>query len=252
MSYLNIITTTGLATAIAVGGFYHFKLIREYQSKIHTLQQQLETLRPMPGLDTQSIGRLVGQLKSEPEKNNTSEWVYGAANARYTLVEMTDTECPYCRQHFPILKGLIDSSGGHINAALLHVPAHGEASRNQALAIECAGEQGGADASWKYAERLFSLTQSNGKGVSQSLAGIATTLTLDGKRFAACMESIPAIDRVKTDLEQALKLGVTQTPSTLVMDNQTGRSLILQGANASRDGILNALKNLSAQGVNHE
>lgn len=77
---------------------------------------------------------------------------------------MTDTECPYCRDHFPLLKALIESSAGQINAAILHVPALGEASRRQALAIECAGEQGGSDAAWKYTQTVFDKTGGNGKG----------------------------------------------------------------------------------------
>lgn len=259
-SIRSTLLTTGLATALVVGGFYHVKLVGHYQSEIADLKNQLEMLTPA-GIDTAAMTELIGNLKLVPsgEAGNTGNavpdnWIYGAATARYTLVEMTDTECPYCREHFPILKGLIDSSGGHINAALLHVPAHGEASRNQALAIECAGEQGGSEAAWKYAESVFQSTPSNGKGVSGSLTGLATALGLDGKRFAGCLDSIEAVDRVKADLDQALKLGITQTPSTLVVDNESGQSLVLQGAHASRDGILQALEGLSGQskGANHE
>lgn len=251
---------TGLATALVVGGVYHVRLVGQYQSEIADLKNQLEMLAP-PGIDTAAVTELIGKLKVIParEAGNTGDtvpdnWIYGAATARYTLVEMTDTECPYCREHFPVLKGLIDSSGGHINAALLHVPAHGEASRNQALAIECAGEQGGSEAAWKYAESVFQNTPSNGKGVAGSLTGLATGLGLDGKRFAACLDSIEAVDRVKADLDQALKLGITQTPSTLVVDNETGQSLVLQGAHAGRDEILQALASLSGQskGADHE
>lgn len=254
MSIRSTLLTTGLATALVVGGFYHFKLVGHYQSEIADLNNQLEMLTPA-GIDTAAMTELIGHLKLVPSGEAMPDnWIYGAATARYTLVEMTDTECPYCREHFPLLKGLIDSSGGHINAALLHVPAHGEASRNQALAIECAGEQGGSEAAWKYAESVFQSTPSNGKGVSGSLTGLATALGLDGKRFASCLDSIEAVDRVKADLDQALKLGITQTPSTLVVDNESGQSLVLQGAHASRDGILQALEGLSGQskGANHE
>lgn len=253
-SIRSTLLTTGLATALVVGGFYHFKLVGHYQSEIADLNNQLEMLTPA-GIDTAAMTELIGHLKLVPSGETVPDnWIYGAATARYTLVEMTDTECPYCREHFPLLKGLIDSSGGHINAALLHVPAHGEASRNQALAIECAGEQGGSEAAWKYAESVFQSTPSNGKGVSGSLTGLATALGLDGKRFASCLDSIEAVDRVKADLDQALKLGITQTPSTLVVDNESGQSLVLQGAHASRDGILQALEGLSGQnkGASHE
>ncbi|ENZ1723246.1 DsbA family protein, partial [Pseudomonas aeruginosa] len=174
------IAITALATAVVVGSYHYFTTVSELEGEINTLKGELSVARAQ-AIDPASIQEIVDNLQRAPEEDVPAapdNWIYGSSSARYTLVEMTDTECPYCRDHFPLLKALIESSAGQINAAILHVPALGEASRRQALAIECAGEQGGSDAAWKYTQTVFDKTGGNGKGVSESLVSLATKLGL--------------------------------------------------------------------------
>ncbi|HHG4593418.1 TPA: DsbA family protein [Pseudomonas aeruginosa] len=243
------IAISALASALTVGAYFYYDTTRAMQSRIDSLQDQLTAVSAR-GLSPDEINDLVSSMKATVARNSSDEkvpdnWVYGNANARYTLVEMTDTECPYCKAHFPLLKSLVESSAGQINAALLEVPFLGEASRRQANAIECAGEQGGSDAAWKFAQKVFDLTGGEGKGVSQPLVSLAKGMGLDGPRFSACTESRAVANRVSKDLDQVIQLGVSQTPSTLVVDNKTGKSILLQGENANPDGILKAIATIS-------
>lgn len=240
---------TALATAVGVGAFFHFNTVTQYQADIDSLNEQLGEAKQAVE-NAKFMDEMIGDLTIvEPQPGEPGgapdNWIFGARTARFTLIEMSDTECPYCREHFPFVKELVETSGGHINAALMHVPAHGEPSRNQAIAIECAGELGGSDAAWKYAGLVFEKTQSNGKGVAQSLASLATEIGLNSKAFSACLDSPEVVDKVRTDLEQAVKLGVQQTPSTLVLDNETGNSMVLQGSSANRDTILQTMSQLA-------
>ncbi|WP_137887487.1 thioredoxin domain-containing protein [Pseudomonas sp. 2FE] len=243
------VAIAALATALGVVSYKYFTVVPDLEAELNAIQKEL-VIAQAQGLDTGTIEELVSKINPAEGKDipaSPDNWVYGNQAARYTLIEMTDTECPYCRDHFPQVKGLIESSAGQINAAILHVPALSEASRRQSVAIECAGEQGGSDAAWKFTEVVFDKTGGHGKGVSESLVSLASSLGLDGKRFAACTDSKAAIDRVAGDLDQALKIGIQQTPSTLVLDNTTGLSMVLQGANASQDGILKAIASLGKQ-----
>ncbi|SIR00539.1 thioredoxin domain-containing protein [Aquipseudomonas alcaligenes] len=240
-----------LISALGVGFYYHSTTINYFQQEISTLNSKLEESRKAAE-NNDFLKELLGDLSIvEPQPGEPGgapdNWIYGARTARFTLIELSDTECPYCRDHFPFVKELVETSGGHINAALMHVPAHGEASRNQAIGIECAGQLGGSDAAWKYASLVFRNTQSNGKGVPQSLATLAGEIGLNNKAFAACLDSPEVVEKVRTDLEQAVKLGVQQTPSTLVLDNETGNSMVLQGSNANRDTILQTMSQLASQ-----
>lgn len=244
-----IIAITGLSTALAVGGYMHFSTVGDLRAEMRKLELDYADAK-LPRSDSEALNLLHDSASDAPAEESApapENWIYGNPKARYTLVEMTDTECPYCRDHFPILKGIVESGAGHINAALLHVPAQGEASRQQAMGIECAGEQGGSEAAWKFAQLVFDKTATGGKGVAEPLVSLATSLSLNGKRFGLCMDSSAVIDRVVSDLEQAQEIGIRQTPSTIVIDNVTGQSMVLQGANANHDAILNAIATVSNQ-----
>ncbi|MCC9289603.1 DsbA family protein [Pseudomonas aeruginosa] len=244
------ITFTALATALVVGSYHYFCTVSVLERQINTLEGELTNARAQ-AVDPASMQEIIGNVKQLPDEDIPAapdNCIYGSSSGRYTLVEMSDTECPNCRDHFPVLKALIQSSARQINAAILHVPALGEASRRQVLAFECAGEQGGSDAAWKYTQTDFDITGGNGKAVTESLVSLATELGLDGKRLAACTDSKQGIERDTGDLDQAIKLGIQQSPSTLLVDNQTGMSMVLQGAIASHEGILEAIASHSKAG----
>jgi len=97
----------------------HFKI--RFQSLRSRLKKPL-TFEEMDELKNMFIGETSKSAPSQGQDGSAPDnWIYGNTKARFTLVEMTDTECPYCKQHFPVIKSLIDSSGGHINAALMHL-----------------------------------------------------------------------------------------------------------------------------------
>ncbi len=246
MSLTNLFVVTGLATALAVGGYQHFKIVDRLNAQIEQATLAQPSAADLAEIQQMIAGMIKLDTPSQEARDIPDNWIYGSLSARFTLVEMTDTECPYCSKHFPILKSLVDTSGGNINAALMHVPAISEASRQQALAVECAGEQGGSETAWKYIQIVFENTEGGGKGVSKSLGSLAGELGLDRDRFTACLDSTAVIDRVMQDMQQALDMDIKQTPSTMVIDNQTGNSMVLQGENASHEGILDAMSKVSS------
>ncbi len=253
MSIPTVVAITGLTTALLTGTYFHFETVSDLRATIQTLEaNSTAAVNPDELAEMQQmISTFTAAPASDPSQGRAApdNWIYGSTAARFTLVEMTDTECPYCSQHFPILKALIDTSGGHINAALMHVPALSEASRQQALAIECAGEQSGSETAWKFAQLVFDKTGGNGKGVATSLSSLAGELNLDRQRFSTCLDSVEVIDRVVGDMQKALDMDIKQTPSTMVIDNVTGKSIVLQGTNASHEGILDAIAKVGGPGV---
>lgn len=251
---------TGLVTALAVSTYYQQTSISQMEAQIEEMERlvaerrsaelgiDLEILNESNPFRQAMMGNASGTTSPAGDNGNKPDnWIYGNPVARFTLLELTDTECPYCRDHFPLVQTLVEASGGNINAALVHVPVQGEASRRQAVAVECAGDQGGSEAAWKMMSTILESTQGNGKGISQPTPLVAAQLGLDQQRFIACTESVEVIDRITSDLETAKTLGIAQTPSTLVYDNQTSNSVLLQGAYASSDGIIDAIEKLTIE-----
>jgi len=261
-SLMPTVVITGLTTAVLMLGYQYMTTTNALNSQIEEKDEAIsrlnaEMLSPTSSLiagaepeaiTTPAAPATPAASASAPEGSSPhtgEQWIYGNARARFTLLELTDTECPYCREHFPVLRGLIEASGGNINGALLHVPVQGEASRRQAVAIECAGEQGGSEAAWAMMDTILNTTRGNGQGMEKPTAVLAGGMGLDQQRFIACTESVEVIDRITADLDVAMKLGIAQTPSTLVYDNTTGASILLQGSHASAEGIVDAIETLT-------
>lgn len=253
-SLLSTVLITGLATALTVGAYQHFTTVSSMKDSMSVMEDTIarlnvEALKANQG--NVPISSAVASPTSVPGSTPASgqggsgDWVYGNPKARFTLFELTDTECPYCRDHFPLIQTLTEASGGNMNAALIHIPVQGEASRRQAVAVECAGEQGGSEAAWRMMGMILERTRGNGKGIPEPTPVLATQLSLDQQRFIACTESVEVTDRISSDLNSAMKMGIAQTPSTLVHDNETGKSILLQGSYANSDGIISAIEKLT-------
>nr|MBF3179047.1 thioredoxin domain-containing protein [Pseudomonas aeruginosa] len=80
---------------------------------------------------------------SEASKPAGPPWLYGRADARFTVVGYADLECPYCRAYFPALKRWIDAHP-EVNWQWHHLPLsmHEPAATAGARLAECAGETG--------------------------------------------------------------------------------------------------------------
>jgi protein-disulfide isomerase len=140
--------------------------------------------------------------------------VLGDANAKVTIVEFSEFECPFCgrfaRDTFPQLKAdYIDSGKAKFvfRDYIVHPDAHlaSEAS-------DCAYEQGN-DKYWLYNEKLF-----NNQAAldSASLKGYASDLGLDTSQFNACLDSGKYSSEVDKDTNDGRSYGVTGTPTFFI------------------------------------
>ena len=69
--------------------------------------------------------------------------VYGHVDAPITVVEYGDFECPYCGAAAPVLRKLIDGSGGQVRLVFRHFPLFRKHpfALTAALAAEAAGDK---------------------------------------------------------------------------------------------------------------
>ena len=140
-----------------------------------------------------------------------TDHVRGEADAPVTIVEYGDYECPYCAAAAPVLRQLVDESGGRVRLVFRNFPL---ADRHPyaltaALAAEAAAAQGSF---WPMHDLLF---EKQDRLTDVALRAYAESLGLDGDRVVG--ESAQEFgDRVESDFAEGLAAGVEGTPTLFI------------------------------------
>lgn len=163
-------------------------------------------------------------------------WIYGRRDARFTVIEYADLECPYCRAYFPVLRRWIDAHPD-VDWQWRHLPLpmHQPAALGEARLAECAGEVGGAAAFWNAVAWIYGHTRGDGQGLPAN-----ARLPFAGVTMQRCLDSSRPDDIVRGQAAEATRAGIAATPTLRLLDRRTGRMLLLPGP-ADGDTLLSAI-----------
>lgn len=148
--------------------------------------------------------------------------VLGDKNAKVTLIEFSDYECPFCKRHFEqvypsIKKDYIDTGKVKLVYRDYPLPFHDPMATFEASAANCAREQGGDSAYFKFHDEIFTKTKSNGNGLTKDqIYQIASDLGLNQASLKACADSEKYADEIKKDVTDGSSVGVSGTPSFFI------------------------------------
>lgn len=163
----------------------------------------------------------VQPLESPVKVKIAGDAVFGDKNAKLTLVEYSDFECPYCKKAFEELlpefkKDYINTGKMNFVYKNLPLPFHQNAAK-EAEAVLCAKDQGGDSAFYKYHDRIFTKTTSGGTGIAiDQLSEIAKDLGLKVTQFQKCLDSSKFKTEVATGVTEAGKVGANGTPTWFI------------------------------------
>lgn len=160
--------------------------------------------------------------------DQSRDHIRGKEDAPITLVEYSDTECPFCKRFHSTAQQALQEYPGKVRWVYRHFPLdalHSKA-RKEAEATECAGEQGKF---WEYVDRLFAVTPSNDGLDLAKLPEIARDAGLDVTAFSQCLESGKHAPRVAEDLQDATNAGGQGTPYTVILGPK-GETIPFSGA----------------------
>ncbi|MAF80691.1 disulfide bond formation protein DsbA [bacterium] len=160
---------------------------------------------------------------------SSDDHVRGAANAKITVIEYSDYECPFCKRFHPTMQQLITEYPNDVQWVYRHFPLeqlHRQANA-EAEASECASEQGRF---WEFTDIVYEETTSN-DGLDLSLlptyaqqAGVTNIA-----QFTSCVESGKYADKVAADIADAQAAGGRGTPYSVVI-GPNGEKLPINGA----------------------
>jgi len=138
-------------------------------------------------------------------------FISGPANARTTLVEFFDYNCPFCRASIPALQKFYAKHKNDARFAFIEFPIKGQESVEAAHAAIAARKQPG-----KYVAFHFALMSEKGYVDAQTVFDVAKKSGLDIEKLEADMKD-PAID---AQIEAAHKLAdaakIDGTPAFII------------------------------------
>lgn len=154
-----------------------------------------------------------------PALSEDSHILQDAGEDAVTVVEFLDFECEACGAFYPVVEGLRAAYAGEVTFGIRYfpLPSHYN-SRNAAVAVEAAAQQGQLEAMYS---RLFQ-TQSEWGEAQESRATLfrqfAEEIGLDMADYDAAIADPATLQRVKSDYDEGVSLGVSSTPTFFVND----------------------------------
>lgn len=141
----------------------------------------------------------------------------GPENAKVTIVEFGDFECPACRQLDLVLRDLLPHYP-EVRLVFKHFPLtdiHPWAM-TAAIASQCAYQQSPATF-WKLHDAIYDaqdqITPSN---AWDKLQALANQQGLNSETYQACMINPETSNSIKSSIEEGRALAITATPTTFV------------------------------------
>ena len=166
-----------------------------------------------------SIANNAKNATSQVRPITSADHITGNINAKIVIVEYSDIECPFCKVFHATMHKVVENSDGKVAWVFRHYPIpqlHPKAF-HEAEATECAWEQGGNDAFWKYVDRIFEITPSNNRLEESELPKIAEYIGLDVGSFNTCLSNGKFKAKVQADIDDGVKAGVSGTPSSFIL-----------------------------------
>ena len=165
-----------------------------------------------------------------------SDHIRGPKDAKVTLVEWSDFQCPFCSRFHPSVARAVQENNGNVRWIYRHFPLdsiHPQA-RPAAEASECAAEQGKF---WEFADKLFERQPQLGPDLYKQ---VAKELKLNESKFNDCVSSGKYRQKVSDDEQAGLAVGVRGTPGSFVNGIEVPGAVPYEQLKSQIDQALNA------------
>ena len=175
------------------------KMLENYDQVLKQLQQQEMRNKPLSA----EMAKAIAGDEDVPS--------YGPADAKVTIVEFSDFECPYCARAAKTVHELMDSypEGVRVVFRQFPLPMH----KNAQLAAEASLAAHAQGKFWKMHDKLFE----NSRNLSrESIEKMGVEIGLDMAKFKKALDDGTYKKAVEADKELGSKVGVSGTPTMIV------------------------------------
>ena len=165
---------------------------------------------------------LIKQSKNKPVEISSAGWVRGSKDAKTTLVEYGDFQCPACRAAEPFIRSAMKDFDGRLKFVFKHFPLT-SIHPNAMLAARAAEAAGRQNKFFEMHDWLYDNQDSwaglSGADARAKMNDAAKALKLDTDQFTKDMDSREIADKISANQSEGINLGVNSTP-TFYLDNK--------------------------------
>lgn len=186
---------------------------------------------PTAGTDPNALAPTEPQLLADVPPVTDDDHIRGNKDAKITLVEYSDFECPFCAAFHPTMKQVMEEYGDKVRWVYRHYPLSFHPNAQKAAeASECVAKLGGNEAFWKYADAIFAENNKLEGQISPEAITIAVQASgVNAATVKTCMDNGEMATLVNTDLSEGTATGVTGTPGTILIKSN-GEQQLISGA----------------------
>ncbi len=241
---------TGLIGAIIFASLVVAGSIIFFTLQMKPMEREMMNEAPTTNLDESIAKGIESYIKNQQEtaqraeqdkkqaatknlvKPRETDHLRGNKEATITVIEYSDYECPFCKRFHRTMKQVLASYGSDVNWIFRNFPLdfHDPLATEEAEASECVAEIGGNVKYWDFADLLFKTTKSN-KGLDiKRIPDLAEEIGIDRADFEDCMASDKFLPKIKQDIKDGSRAGVTGTPGVFIYNNKNGKTEFVGGA----------------------
>ena len=145
------------------------------------------------------------------------EGMYTKGSGDIIAVEYVDLECSFCKKLYHTMVKVMDKYQGKLVWGYKNFPVkiHSKAKR-ESLASECAAEQ---KRLYPFMKNLFRTTTFSNNFSDHDLVNLALGADIEPKQFRRCLKSRKYLNKVNQNIAEGKRLGVTGTPTLLLVDS---------------------------------
>jgi protein-disulfide isomerase len=151
------------------------------------------------------------QFKNPVKVEIGSSPVMGKADAKVTIVEFSDFQCPFCSRGKAIVDEVAKQYGDKVKVVFKHLPLPMHSQAEPAARASIAAQNQGKF--WEMHDLLFENQQNLNE---EEYKKFAKQLGLDMAKFEADYKSDKAAKQVQEDMKLATSLGVNGTPGFFI------------------------------------
>lgn len=177
--------------------------VEKYFQKKQEEQQQAQEQREAQELENQFKNPVKIEVGNSP--------VTGAKNAKVTIIEFSDFQCPYCKRGKDTMEQVLKAYPNDVRVVFKHMPlGFHKMAKPCALATIAAGKQG------KFWEMHTAFFDNQGSLSEEFIVDTAKKLGLNIDKFNTDRASAEATKQLEEDIALAGKNGISGTPGFFV------------------------------------